>query len=731
MKIDDQVDNIVVKSGEFESRHCSIDAEDMRYITSLLRNNYSDTILATVRETFANAVDANAENAKDASSIIVSLPTRLDSIFSIRDFGKGLSRKEMFELYTKYGKSTKRNTNTAIGGFGVGRFAPLSYNKDGFTITCFQNGEKRIYNLYVSEENDTNIDEIFCGPTDEADGILISVNVSYSDITRFHHVCRDFFCFFEVLPTFKNFEHDFSKKEEPSLSGSNWRIYSNFSGICRAIIIGGIAYPLQLNQIDLNGFDWLNHINYLHINAPIGCVKLHHSRESLEYNNQTKTYLRQFLKTVSDEIKKEIERKFDNIDCFRKAKIVAKSIHASVPSSVYCAIVPQIKVCGGLVVDSFYFSKNHYTDRNGETRRIPVVIRQFNKKDDFSLSSSRCHSATADENVAYVFNDAPSGTKINCRIFPLFSQYNTVIVVSQDLEATNQVDGVTLFRQLNHFDAVKTGAYLLSDLPAVNIPKPPAQKRLAYSPNYFSIFKGRHFDKKHFYHANEQIVNDVTIIKPYVEIKDRIPIDNYDHTGNILCHLSEKLNDVFNTWIYGVSISASKTKKFKNSSDFIPLNNFFQKMWNDFSDDEKGLFCQYASYNLEYFDEKDSISFFIAASENGFANDDFNSFLQNGKTIKEQVKNLNLQDKFDLFMLVVRHSYIFKIDYGNFLMKIHFNVNRICETLKKLYPAYTHFILSLRHCSTWQDEERKKVLISFAEYAKMASFYEENAPKTP
>ena len=55
-------DRIVATSHDFPTVNCSIDAEDMRYISSLLRNNYSNTILATIRETYANAVDANKEN---------------------------------------------------------------------------------------------------------------------------------------------------------------------------------------------------------------------------------------------------------------------------------------------------------------------------------------------------------------------------------------------------------------------------------------------------------------------------------------------------------------------------------------------------------------------------------------------------------------------------------------------------------------------------------------------
>ena len=63
----------VVQSHDFESVNCTIDAEDMRYVASLLRNNYSNPILAVIREISANALDANAE-ANSSRQIEITLP---------------------------------------------------------------------------------------------------------------------------------------------------------------------------------------------------------------------------------------------------------------------------------------------------------------------------------------------------------------------------------------------------------------------------------------------------------------------------------------------------------------------------------------------------------------------------------------------------------------------------------------------------------------------------------
>ena len=57
----------IVQSHDFESVNCTIDAEDMRYVASLLRNNYSNTRLAVVREISANALDANCGSERNST----------------------------------------------------------------------------------------------------------------------------------------------------------------------------------------------------------------------------------------------------------------------------------------------------------------------------------------------------------------------------------------------------------------------------------------------------------------------------------------------------------------------------------------------------------------------------------------------------------------------------------------------------------------------------------------
>ena len=85
----------VVSSHNFDSVKCTIDAEDMRYVASLLRNNYSNTQLAVVREVSANALDANAE-ANASRPIEIKVPPSMKPHFAVGDCGGGLSEEVVY-----------------------------------------------------------------------------------------------------------------------------------------------------------------------------------------------------------------------------------------------------------------------------------------------------------------------------------------------------------------------------------------------------------------------------------------------------------------------------------------------------------------------------------------------------------------------------------------------------------------------------------------------------------
>jgi hypothetical protein len=597
-------DRIVATSHDFPTVNCSIDPEDMRYISSLLRNNYSNTILATIRETYANAVDANKESGLSPESIQIKCPTGLDQTFSVRDFGSGLSRDQIFNLYSKFGKSTKRNSNSLIGGYGIGRFAPLSY-KDSFTVTSYYNGNKSIYSLYISEENDTKIDEIFLGHTSECNGICISVGVANADINKFNEEIASFFSNFEVLPTFLNIQNHIVKPEIVA-SGTDWQIrksynsYNHYSVGEQGIVMGGIYYPINPELVDFKSDDdyaWTKYLNKLVFIADIGSVSLHHSRETLEYNKTTKSYLKSRYQAFCKEFTDSIKNKIAQFDCLRDAMSYYKDISQTFPRNAFDQLQNQdIFVFKGHKITTWNFNRSSY-EESDKTIRIPVYAKNYCVSGD-RVAIAKCYTVGNDKDTYIVFHDLPDNTKVVPRVYELVKKYKNVVVVAHDqsIISSTIINGVDKFKEVNRFDLVKSGCCNLSELTPVKLPSTKKASTSSYTPNYFHKVEGSAFRSSTFF---TQEINVTSITKLYFPISDGKPINQYSQ----FYYEKNKLNSrffseivlLFSTPVYAVSNNVAATTKFKNRADFVDVIKYIQDKWNSCTDEVKSLILEYIS----------------------------------------------------------------------------------------------------------------------------------------
>ena len=608
-------DRIVATSHDFPSVNCTIDAEDMRYISSLLRNNYSNTILATIRETYANAVDANLENNFPIQAIDIKSPTSFDQTFFVRDYGTGLSRDQIFNLYSKFGKSTKRGSDLSIGGFGIGRFAPLSY-KDSFTVTSYYEGIKSIYSVYISEENDTKIDEIFSEPTLEANGICISVGVSSGDIAKFNQEISSFFSNFEVQPHFLNLQVEIVKPEIVA-SGTNWQIrksystYNHYSVGEQGIVMGGIYYPINPELVDFKlgeDYVWAKFLNKLVFIADIGSVSLHHSRESLEYNKTTKAYLKSRYQSFCNEFVASIKNKIAQFNCLREVMAHYKQVIDTFPRSAFDQLEEQnVFVYKGYKVQNFTFNRSHY-ESNGENKRIPVYAKLYTLGSGNRVSISKCYTLVNSPDVYIVFNDMPDNTKIVPRIYGLLSNKKAteVVVVSHDnaIISPSVVNGVDKFKEVNRFDLIKSGYCNLSELAPVKLPSTKKSSAAVILPanNFYSI-EGSRIGTS----VNQTLLNDNNIVKLFLPVSDRKAVGYYEclnhrDKGFLNSRFFDTFQTKFEMSIFGVSNNIATSKKFESRTDFIDFRTYFQDKWNNLSDEVKALIFEYAScMNSEYY----------------------------------------------------------------------------------------------------------------------------------
>ena len=459
----------IVQSHDFDSVNCTIDAEDMRYVASLLRNNYSNTRLAVIREISANALDANTE-ANSKRKIEIVLPSNMNPTFSVRDFGGGLSQEDVFGLYSKYGKSTKRESNNYIGAFGIGKFAPLSYG-DNFTCVSYHGGKKTSYNIFVDEHDDTKIVKLHEEKSSEPTGLSIEVAVAESDISAFREDTANFFRFFsdEEMPKFLGVEDNFIKKKEFALSSKNneWfflqddRYDYNYYGSSH-IIMGRVAYPLDPQSILVENFikddarkldiirNLLKQSNF-YLRLPLGAVKLHHSREALEYNKSTQKTLVEALVKTCEEVQAIAKEKLANSEDLWEAMRNYARIVNSMPHQMR-SIFENSFTWNGLQINSSSFYRNH---KDYEDLIITQSDRDSDKdaRDGFKVRSQKTSRVHCQDNSLFLIQDIESSHGNNLRARTLFTEDSELQTIFFIYPKTNAIKQRILYDDW-HFDMI-------------------------------------------------------------------------------------------------------------------------------------------------------------------------------------------------------------------------------------------------------------------------------------
>ena len=355
------IENPVTTSGIAASGTFGVKAENLSWLFQILRNNlYSDKPLAVIREYFANATDAHVSAGTPNRPVSVTMPTAMEPTLVIRDFGIGLDQDGIFNVFASYGASTKRDSNDAIGGFGIGSKSAFCYVQS-FTIISYYNGFMSMYNAYIDETNIGKVDLVGKPtPTEEENGVEIRIDVKTEDISTFVATARKFFQHVENKPIIRGDLElakylDEYKDNEVFLSGTNWKICNLSHGRREAwCVMGGIRYPLQIEKLSEEGYSWLNSLysKEFYLKCPIGSIKVSSSRESLDYEADTIKYLNQAVLEAKAELTKTMSEKLEACPTLWDARIVAKKLRGNFGN------IRIDFMWRGMIIDQFNVSKD-------------------------------------------------------------------------------------------------------------------------------------------------------------------------------------------------------------------------------------------------------------------------------------------------------------------------------------------------------------------------------------
>lgn len=333
----------------------SVQNESIAHIIHSLTEIYSNPLLAVAREYVSNAYDATVERmgANDSFGTVldipieVFLPSILNPNFIVRDYGTGMDRHTLSNVFLQYGASTKRDTNSQIGGFGLGAKSALAAVSN-FTVVSVKNGKK---NTGIVQKGLDGVGEISFLPemeTDEPSGTTVTINLSNDDAASLSHMFKS-----HSLPLLLGFPHNSIKvngrmhKESvfndslytklgdfgyvanqiwngKELFGSDYNLQDNRSNDWTGnqkvltVLVGPIAY--RVRATDLPARFHLPLANYcmrpaskdLILTLPIGSVDMTPAREMLIYSERTCSAILNAAEQMENEISARIQTELGN-----------------------------------------------------------------------------------------------------------------------------------------------------------------------------------------------------------------------------------------------------------------------------------------------------------------------------------------------------------------------------------------------------------------------------------
>ena len=454
--------NNVARMGIQKTTQCGMVVNAKAF--EMLARQYSDPVKAIIQEIGANAADSHVRAEKEDVPFSVKLPNSLDPHLRIRDYGIGMSKDVIYDVYINYMQSDKTNTNKETGCFGIGSKTPLAY-ADQFNITTYNDGVMTMYSLVKNEEGVPELNEFGDYETDEENGVEISFSVKEDDFDRFGRKAYEVYSFFNTRPTVTgNGSYRYDEEKEVALEGENWKLYGGY-GDAHAVM-GNIAYVIDDRQFDYNSKyrDFL--YNSVRLEIPLGDLNITPSREALEYTEHTINGIKKAIDKVFEEINGQIEHQMSECKSWWQAKMLAQKIDGKLYGMPDLPALTSFK--GVDLKDSI---------------KIPFR-RTFNysgskvKAANYDTDGSTNYQVYPSTKAKVVIQDVDKGFDKKCRYFCGENDF-TVYLIKEDIINTVYENGLEGFKEALRTCDEDDVIYRVSELPEPPKTENP-NKRVSY-----------------------------------------------------------------------------------------------------------------------------------------------------------------------------------------------------------------------------------------------------------
>lgn len=333
-----RTDKNIISTLDGERITMAFDETALAHLQNMYINIYEDREMAVLREYSCNAFDAHVE-AGNQDPILVTLPTRFNPVLKIVDHGIGLGLEDMREIYSKYGASTKRESDDVIGSFGIGCKSALTYT-DQFTIESRKDGREVIVSVARNSEGIGELTIVSDEATDEPNGVTITIPCSaYNTFAQKAQKLFQYWPKGSVLVDGQEPAHFTENQNIKRLVGdiyidSTSQDYYNQEK--SVVVMGNVAYPVTHEALGLNfNTDRYNdRPKYHRIIAivPIGTVEPVPAREGLTSTSDNEKALKAIGQTVKDNVEDLITTEVDKASSFPEAIKVVNEVKRYYPA---------------------------------------------------------------------------------------------------------------------------------------------------------------------------------------------------------------------------------------------------------------------------------------------------------------------------------------------------------------------------------------------------------------
>lgn len=371
MKLND--DKRLVETEGLNNEVSSFSIKQSRRAFEILSSNiYADKPLAVIREYSCNALDAHRAVGTPDRPFDVHLPNELEPWLSIRDYGPGLSDKDVTGLFTTYFQSTKDNSNDFTGCLGLGSKSAFAY-VDQFTIISRINGWCSTYSAYLNIEGVPEITLISSVESDEPRGLEIYVPVKSNDFRLFASKAEVVYRVFKVKPNIFGTQIDMTPYKTVFSLNDKWRYVGNYGKGSEGVAIqGDVAYPIDPDSFSINQdtknwnrkYPWKLYLSVLcgvEIMFDIGELNITASREHLNYDKGTQGKILDKLDIIIDEIKEYLLTKYSAVDSVYSAKLLWAEINSYHSPRIVRSIAENMDMkmsVGNVVISNDKFTIN-------------------------------------------------------------------------------------------------------------------------------------------------------------------------------------------------------------------------------------------------------------------------------------------------------------------------------------------------------------------------------------